>query len=228
MERRPLTDIERAELQGALTARNPRTVLVSNIPICLLSAIFAGLVTAFLVAFAINLAKPYGLTAPEHLWIFSGIFITVVVILSAVNRSVQNYRNLTAYQNKLRSDLHANLVETEATQLKSIIRLREEEHFTEMLLLVTTDHRVRALLDDSTTNTIGDRPKRSRLRIAQEMHVSRYPISGRQVTTFSGATLRRPNAMLSNPRDWPPEEDAWLNESQVTRLFNKLGIVITD
>ncbi|MGB3317206.1 MAG: hypothetical protein WBB85_22695, partial [Albidovulum sp.] len=65
--------------------------------------------------------------------------------------------------------------------------------------------------DDSTTNTEGDRPRRSTLRVARSMNVVVYPASQRWSVRFLGETVRKPEAvdLVAKPSEWP-DSDCWL------------------
>lgn len=115
---------------------------------------------------------------------------------------------------ELIADLAHEEVEEHRTTLQRVARFYEPEHKTELLILETTDGRVCALWDESTTNIDGDRPKRSKLRLCQAMTVIIFPSSQRWTTSFTGETVRKPPAkeIVIGPKFWP-RDDCWLDIS---------------
>jgi hypothetical protein len=115
------------------------------------------------------------------------------------------------------ADLSGGMIGEEVATIASITCLREAEHHTELLILRMEDGRVRAVLDDSTTNIGENGPRRSGLRLARHVTVLHLPVSGRQITTFSGETVRRPKALVTDPRQWPVD-DTWLDPTALVGL----------
>lgn len=225
MTRRPLTSAERVALSKSIRAIEPIRECADNFAWVGLGFFFVGGFCYVTAVLTFKVLAPLGFTLSIESAKLFGLFGGTLGFSRALYDAAHRYRKRRFLKDQLTSDLTTNVVEEEQTQLKSVIRLQEEEHFTEFLLLFTTDQRVRSLLDDSTTNIEGDRPKPSNIRLAQDICITRYPTSGYQHTTFSGTAVRRPKAILSDPRDWPAD-DVWLEASEVARLTSKLGLNI--
>jgi hypothetical protein len=138
----------------------------------------------------------------------------MLAALLGVIEFARDLRHTRSRRAALQADLAAGRVEEEQVGLSQIWRVREEEHSTELLLLRADDGRIYSLIDDSTADTEGRGPKRSKLRLAERMYVVRYPASDTLDVRFVGTTIRRPPLLTaaSDPRKWP-NQDGWQQES---------------
>ena len=212
-----MTKAERAQLSDLLAANGGNGRAVAEAALMTAVSVFLGLL---LWAGLSALTHLTGYCRPDlpSLWLaWLSFGAGLACTLSFLPGIVRRYRQSLNRLEQIRADLAAGVIEEETALIRDITRLREEEHFTEFLLLETECGRLRGLLDDTTTNTEGRGPKQSRLRLARRMHILRFPTSGRCVTHFSGQTLRRPKALISDPRTWPAD-DEWLSPDQRTRI----------
>ena len=75
-------------------------------------------------------------------------------------------------------------------------------------LLRASDGRVFTLYDDDSANTEGSGARPTKLRLASQMTLLRFPVSGTSNCTFTGTPLRKPRTrpLTAKPKDWPQPE----------------------
>ncbi len=216
MTRRTLTDDDRARFAAAMTpaplVREATFLLLFIVPAGFACGLIAALVLAVGIDLLTDTPRPQRTMIAKGVGWAAGAAFYALAAVTMLRTSFRDRNRRAA----IGADLARGEVIEETAHIVRLIRLREEEHATELLLVETDDGRVRALLDDSTTNTEG-RPRRSTLKLARDLRVLRLPGSGFEVTIFEGAPLRRPPARDSDPRNWP-ETDQWLPPDSIARL----------
>lgn len=215
MKMRSMTEQERAEFHAMCPPSFWQEMGVVMLPL-----LGSGLVVGFIAAVILRLGFwAVGVPKAESMYYevaggqISGLAFAAYGLFDCARRA----RRSGTRRKQILADLSHGEVGEETATTVSIVRLREPEHHTELLILHMEDGRVRAVLDDSTTNIGEDGPKRSGLRLGRHVTVLHLPASGRQITQFAGETLRRPKAVVSDPRQWP-DDDIWLDPTALVGL----------
>jgi hypothetical protein len=219
MVERAMTEAERAELAALLpgSAWHLSEALLFVMAICTLSALAGLLATALLTLMSWLTSWATGWhgvsgAATRAVSIVVGCSTAAGASLVMADQTIRRGRLRRA----IAADLHNGIVDESTAEVASLVRLREPEHFTELLILACTDGRLRAVLDDTTTNTEGHIARRSRLKLGRQVSSLRLRGSGTEMTRFSGVALRRPPAILSDPRTWPSE--GWITPDDLAQI----------
>lgn len=209
---RAMTEQERAELEGDLAGLSQQDSLL---PVLIASVLSAG-VGFVLGSILASLAR--WLVGPrlEPLPITLAVGAAAGVLATGVWDLLRRNRKRRQRAEDLARDLAHGRVEEVMSPVTGLHRFQEPEHFTELLILTCADGRLRAVLDDTTTNTEGDKPRRSTLKLGRQMTALRFPASGTERTRFEGDPLRRPKAVPSDPRTWP--EEGWITPDALARI----------
>jgi hypothetical protein len=190
--------------------------------VVMLPLLGSGLVVGFIAAVILRLGFwAVGVPKAESMdyEVAGGQILGLAFVAFGLLHTAQSARRSDTRRNQILADLSHGEIGEETATIASVIRLREPEHHTELLILQMADGRVRAVLDDSTTNIGEDGPRRPALRLGRHVTVLHLPASGRQITQFSGETVRRPKAIVSDPRHWP-DDDIWLDPTALVGLPN--------
>lgn len=218
MTLRPMTEAERRRFEADLPPELPWWGLGRDFAIGLAGAGLYGIAAALGVRFVLwlhdALSRDIQILWSVRLGWAVGLGVLVWLAWALVRLRLREQRRRAV----LLADLADGRIEEERAEVTALHRLREPEHFTELLLLETADGRVWAIWDESTTDTEGGKGHRSTLRLGREMRVLRFPASGRSVASFRGAPLRRPKARDSDPRTWP-DDDGWLTPAEAEALL---------
>lgn len=215
MTLRKMTPEERSELTQAINERSWHWGIVAlgvfATALCVMFSAIAGIAIAGLVlgvAGFENTIRAAAQSAPAQIVGWIAAVACAAYFGVAFIRDYQKHSRRIAM---LTADLMYGDVEEHHVIVNRVARFREPEHWTELLLVETEDGRVCALWDDSTTNTDGGRPKRSKLQVRKEMKIVVFPVSQRLTVSFSGATLRKPTAkeLGAKPQKWP-DDGCWL------------------
>ncbi len=220
MNRRSLTADESAEVTAEIATLRLRSAFSGMAISGLAASAFLGALAWIVIRIIFRIAKAVDWSPPVEQASWAAGTIGAASILYTIFQTTKLRRNFKAEIHRRQMDPDASVVDEEIASIRTVTRFREAEHFTEFLLLETEDGRVRSRLDDSTTNTEGDRPRRSTLRLGRTMRVLHFPASGCQITKLEGETIRRPKAKTVDPRDWP-EGEVWLDPDQARSLLAK-------